>query len=156
MNEKIEFIEGLIKLTEENDLSELSIDFKGFKVAIKKNCPQPVQQTMFVGSAPAMAVPATQTTGEEAAPAADAIPSNYIPVKSPLAGVFYRAPKPGSPPFANVGDMVEKDQVLCIIEAMKIMNEITSEHKAKVAKICIENGEVANEGDLLFYLEPAE
>ena len=156
MKEKIEFIEQLIKMTEENNLSELSIDFKGFKVAIKKACPQQVSHTMMMSaphgmtSAPAMQKDSAETLQVEK----NEIPSHYVPVRSPLAGVFYAAPKPGAPAFVQVGDVVEKEQVLCIIEAMKIMNEITSEIKGKVAKLGVENGKVANEGDILFYLEP--
>lgn len=155
MKEKIEFIEQLIKMTEENNLSELSIDFKGFKVAIKKACPQQVSHTMMMSAPHGMtSAPASHGTGEAQKPEKSEIPSHYVPVRSPLAGVFYAAPKPGAPTFVQVGDVVEKEQVLCIIEAMKIMNEITSEIKGKVAKLGIENGKVANEGDILFYLEP--
>lgn len=155
MKEKVEFIRDLIGLAEANELSELSVDFRGFKVAIKKGSseqavpyPVMVQQSMSPAAVPAMT--------DEAPPAEEKIPDNLVPVISPLAGVFYRSPKPGAPPFAGVGEVVEKDQVLCIVEAMKIMNEITSEIRGKVAKICLENADVANQGDPLLYLEPLD
>ncbi len=158
MKEKIEFIEQLIKMTEENNLSELSIDFKGFKVAIKKACPQQVSHTMMMSAPHGMtSAPVMQkSSGEAQKQEKSEIPSHFVPVRSPLAGVFYTAPKPGAPTFVQVGDVVEKEQVLCIIEAMKIMNEINSEIKGKVAKVCMENAKVANEGDILFYLEPVK
>ncbi|MCE1247470.1 MAG: acetyl-CoA carboxylase, biotin carboxyl carrier protein [Firmicutes bacterium] len=155
MNEKIEFIQAMIHMAEEHDLSELSVDFKGIKVALRKNQPTvaPMQMMIPSVSAPANAAP---VSAEPAAKAEEKIPSNLIPVKSPLSGVFYKTPKPTSPPFVNIGDKVEKDQVLCIVEAMKIMNEITSEVKGRVARVVLENGKVANEGDVLLYLEPIE
>jgi acetyl-CoA carboxylase biotin carboxyl carrier protein len=155
LNEKIEFIQAMVNMAEEHDLSELSIDFKGIKVALKKTQPVAAQVPMMMASMTG-AQPAASTAAAPAVKAEEKIPSNLIPVKSPLSGVFYRTPKPSSPPFVNVGDKVEKDQVLCIVEAMKNMNEITSEIKGKVARIVMENGKVANEGDLLMYLEPIE
>lgn len=156
MREKIDFIKELIELAEQKELSELSVDFKGIKVAIKKTAePQYVYPPM--SSIQQTAAPLSNISAhaeQEAAPGKDEVPSHYVAVTSPLSGVFYRSPKPGSPSFVNLGDMVEKDQPLCIVEAMKIMNEITSDIKGKVAKICLENAEVANQGEVLMYLEP--
>ncbi|MCD4785416.1 MAG: hypothetical protein K8T10_16475 [Candidatus Eremiobacteraeota bacterium] len=157
MKDKIEFIKELIDLAEERELSELSIDFKGMKVSIKKESQPPPAPTMMVGAHMAsMLTPSIQLQADAAGKAEEEPPSNHVPVNSPLAGVFYRASKPGSPLFVNPDDIVERDQVLCIVEAMKIMNEITSEIKGKVVKICKENAEVVGEGDTLFYLEPVE
>jgi len=154
LNEKIEFIQAMIHMAEEHDLSELSIDFKGIKVALKKSQPAVAPIPMMIPSVSGNQSASVAVSAESAPKSEEKIPSNLIPVKSPLSGVFYSTPKPTSPPFVNVGDVVEKDQVLCIVEAMKIMNEITSEIKGKVAKIAFENGKVANEGDVLMYLEP--
>lgn len=157
MKEKIEFIRDLIDLAEEKELSELSIDFKGMKVSIKKESQTPVTPTMIVGAPMAsMITPSMQVQSDTTGKTEEEIPSNHVPVNSPLSGIFYRAPKPGSPAFANVDDIVNPEQVLCIVEAMKIMNEITSEIKGKVVKICRENAEVVNEGETLLYLEPVE
>jgi len=157
LKEKIEFINDLIRLTEDNDLSELSIDFKGVRVSIKKNWPTPPPQTMIVGHPGAVMMgPGPVSPGAAESPAKDMATDNLFPLKSPLAGVFYRAPKPGSPTFVNEGDIVEKEQVLCIIEAMKIMNEITAEIAGRISKICLKNAEVASEGEVLFYIEPVK
>lgn len=77
----------------------------------------------------------------------------YHVIKSPLVGTFYRAPSPGAPPFVEEGDMVSKGQVLCIIEALKVMNEIESDVNGKVAKILVENGQPVEYGQELFYIE---
>ena len=78
----------------------------------------------------------------------------YHVIKSPLVGTFYRAPSPGAPPFVEEGDMVSKGQVLCIIEALKVMNEIESDVNGKVVKILVENGQPVEYGQELFYIEP--
>jgi acetyl-CoA carboxylase biotin carboxyl carrier protein len=78
----------------------------------------------------------------------------YHVIKSPLVGTFYRAPSPGAPPFVEEGDIVSKGQVLCIIEALKVMNEIESDVDGKVVKILVENGEPVEYGQELFYIEP--
>ncbi|WP_457621587.1 acetyl-CoA carboxylase biotin carboxyl carrier protein [Persephonella sp.] len=79
----------------------------------------------------------------------------YHVIKSPLVGTFYRAPSPGAPPFVEEGDMVSKGQVLCIIEALKVMNEIESDINGRVVKILVENGQPVEYGQELFYIEPA-
>ena len=79
----------------------------------------------------------------------------YHVIKSPLVGTFYRAPSPGAPPFVEEGDIVSKGQVLCIIEALKVMNEIESDINGKVVKILVENGQPVEYGQELFYIEPA-
>lgn len=78
----------------------------------------------------------------------------YHVIKSPLVGTFYRAPSPGAPPFVEEGDMVSKGQILCIIEALKVMNEIESDVNGKVVKILVENGQPVEYGQELFYIEP--
>ncbi|NPA58121.1 MAG: acetyl-CoA carboxylase biotin carboxyl carrier protein [Aquificae bacterium] len=78
----------------------------------------------------------------------------YHVIKSPLVGTFYRAPSPGAPPFVEEGDMVSKGQVLCIIEALKVMNEIESDVNGRVVKILVENGQPVEYGQELFYIEP--
>ncbi len=77
----------------------------------------------------------------------------YHVIKSPLVGTFYRSPSPGAPPFVEEGDMVSKGQILCIIEALKVMNEIESDVNGKIAKILVENGQPVEYGQELFYIE---
>jgi len=81
---------------------------------------------------------------------------NRIPVLAPLVGTFYEASQPGSKPFAGVGDVVEAGQTVCIVEAMKLMNEVAAAEGGKVAEICVENGESVEFDQVLMYLEPAE
>lgn len=90
------------------------------------------------------------TTPETALPQKE---NKYHIIKSPLVGTFYRAPSPGAPPFVEVGDRVSKGQVLCIIEALKVMNEIESDVDGKVVKILVENGQPVEYGQELFYIE---
>jgi acetyl-CoA carboxylase biotin carboxyl carrier protein len=77
-----------------------------------------------------------------------------ILVESPMVGTFYRAPSPGAPPFVEVGEAVEEGQTLCILEAMKLMNEVKADREALVRRICVENAEPVEYGQLLFELEP--
>jgi acetyl-CoA carboxylase biotin carboxyl carrier protein len=93
-----------------------------------------------------------------AAPAAAPAPQEEIggqAVTSPIVGTFYRAPSPDSPPYVEVGQVVEKGQVLCIVEAMKLMNEIEAEYRCRIVKICKENAQPVEFGDTLFIVEPA-
>ncbi|HKR55353.1 MAG TPA: acetyl-CoA carboxylase biotin carboxyl carrier protein, partial [Gemmatimonadales bacterium] len=97
-----------------------------------------------VGSAPAPA---------PAAPAAPEKPSNLVEFKSPLVGTFYRSPKPDAESFVNVGDEIGPDRVLCIIEAMKVMNEIKAEMHGVVREILVKNGQAVEFGEVLFQIE---
>ncbi len=155
MREKIEMVKELISIAEDNDLAELSVDFKGIKVEVRKEKYAPAPQMVAMGM-PGMMAPVAggQVSEKVACDKASDIPENAVAVKSPLSGVFYRAPKPGAPPFVNVGDSVEAGQALCIVEAMKLMNEIASDVKGKVVAICVDNAQVANEGEVLMYIQP--
>lgn len=106
--------------------------------------------------------PSVQTQAENPTPAPTPKPeapkedtSRYVEVKAPIVGTFYRAPSPEAEPFVKEGDMVKKGQVLCIIEAMKLMNEIESEVSGVVRKILVSNGEPIEYGQVLFLIEPA-
>jgi acetyl-CoA carboxylase biotin carboxyl carrier protein len=101
---------------------------------------------------PGAAVPGLSADGSPAAPATP--PANVKRVTAPVVGVFYRAGSPSADPFVEVGDRVVPGQVLCILEAMKLMNEITSEYGGTVARIVAENGELVSLGDDLFWIEP--
>ena len=87
-------------------------------------------------------------------PAVAPAPADVIRVESPMVGTFYRAPSPGAPPFVEVGDTVEPGQTLCILEAMKLMNEVKAEHEGRVRTVAAENEQAVEYGDLLFELEP--
>ena len=104
--------------------------------------------------APAQATSATPAASAQAAAAAEAAKPGQV-VTSPFVGTFYRTPAPDQPPFVEVGTVVKKGQVLCIVEAMKLMNEIESEHSGRVAEILVENGRPVEFGQPLFRIEPS-
>ena len=111
-------------------------------------------------SVPTVSVPNSHSTaaapraaGAHASPAAQSAPANIKKVPAPLVGVFYRAPAPGVKPFVEVGDEVTAGQVLCILEAMKLMNEIVSEHSGRIAKICVNDGQLVSLHQELFWIE---
>ncbi|MCL9979878.1 MAG: acetyl-CoA carboxylase biotin carboxyl carrier protein [Bacteroidia bacterium] len=158
-------IQALIKFVSQNSVDEVEINRKDFKLLIKKN---PAQVTTAVVSAPTMvAAPVAATAPSPAAisapvPAAPpaqapaaAAATNYIEIKSPMVGTFYRASNPESPNFVSVGDEVAPGKVVCIIEAMKLFNEIESEVKGKIVKILVDNATPVEYDQPLFLVEPA-
>ena len=119
---------------------------------------QPIQAQAPVAAAPQAAAPAAEAPAKAAAPAEAAAKedtSNLIEFKSPIIGTFYRAASPDKPPFVKVGDVVSKGQILCVIEAMKLFNEIESEFSGKIVKILAENAQPVEYDQPLFLIEPA-
>lgn len=153
-------IQALIKFVSGVGVDEVEINQKDFKLSIKKNPAQittaqytPVAvQAAPVAAAPAVAAPAAAAP---AAPAAEAKADNLITIKSPMVGTFYRTPNPESPVFVNVGDDVKPGKVVCIIEAMKLFNEIESEISGKIVKVLVENATPVEYDQPLFLVEPA-
>ena len=131
-------IKSLIRLFESSSLGSLDVSEGDFSLSLKRACDAPVQ-----ASAPS----ATPTAVPAAVPAP---PENGHAVKSPLAGVFYASPTPDSAPFVKTGDRVKKGDTLCIIEAMKLMNEITSDIDGEIVEICVGNGQVVEYDQPLF------
>jgi acetyl-CoA carboxylase biotin carboxyl carrier protein len=152
----IKEIKKIIELMRENELSEFELAEEGFRITIKRrNGGDP--QVVVSHPAPSM-VMAPQAIAS-AAPAAGAAPkaetpSNWKDIKSPMVGTFYRASSPEAEPFASVGTHVEEDTVVCIIEAMKVMNEIKAECKGVIRKILAENATPVEFGQALFQVEP--
>jgi acetyl-CoA carboxylase biotin carboxyl carrier protein len=147
-------IEKILALVREHELAEFELERDGLKVRVKKAHaaapPHAIQAPMpAVQLQPAMAIPPTTThEAPPAGPTGDEL--ELAVVKSPIVGTFYRCPEPGAPPFAEVGQRVKKDQVLCIIEAMKLMNEITSEYDGEIVSAYVENGKPVQYGERLF------
>lgn len=145
-------IKELIALMKRNDLSEFEMEQGDFKIKLKKGgevqimAPAPVP---MMQAAPAPAAPAA--TAAEAAPAKAATPGKEI--VSPMVGTFYTAGSPESPPFTDVGQEVTPDTVVCIIEAMKVMNEIKAEMSGTIAEVLVENGKPVQFGQALFRLK---
>jgi acetyl-CoA carboxylase biotin carboxyl carrier protein len=156
MREKV--IRRLIQIVEESNIESLEYQSWGTTIRITKKMANgsngsgaPAHLTTYPVPQAAPA-PATSPLASHA-PAA--VPDDKLtPVKSPMVGTFYRAPAPDARPYIEVGDMVEPGQVVCIIEAMKLMNEIESEVKGKVVKIAAENGKPVEFGQALFLIEP--
>ncbi|RME73137.1 MAG: acetyl-CoA carboxylase biotin carboxyl carrier protein [Planctomycetota bacterium] len=138
----------------QHDLSEVSIEQRGCKVRVRRGArlamPPAIAASPAVAAAPATA-PATSSPGGTAA-----VDEGLVEVSSPMVGTFYRAPSPESDPFVEVGDRVEPDTVLCIIEAMKVMNEIKAEVAGTVEEILVANGEAVEFGQPLFRIRKSE
>jgi acetyl-CoA carboxylase biotin carboxyl carrier protein len=156
----IKDLKTLIKMVTETDITELELTRGDESVKLKRGtCQQPV---IMAAPAPAMMAAApvapVAATASVAAPAAVSAPQEEVsgqPITSPIVGTFYRAPSPDSPPYVEVGQVVEKGQVFCIVEAMKLMNEIEAEYRCRIVKICKENAQPVEFGDALFIVEPA-
>ncbi|UCB57378.1 MAG: acetyl-CoA carboxylase biotin carboxyl carrier protein [Candidatus Omnitrophota bacterium] len=144
-------IKEMINLMNEHDLLELEVERNGLKVKLRKNAGQ-VQQIITTQEAPSVAAPAIP---REKGPALEPEKEKLIEIISPMVGTFYRASSPESAPYVDVGSEIQPGEVVCIIEAMKLMNEIKAEVKGKVKEILVENGSPVEFGQVLFRLEPA-
>ena len=148
-------IEYLIRLVEKSDIAELEIwEGWGKRIRIAKAGGPPPSAMPAPVAAPAAAGAASETTpATEATPQAADTDSSLIPIVAPMVGTFYRSPKTGAPPFIEVGSQVQPGQIVCIIEAMKLMNEIPSEVAGSVRKILVENEQPVEFGQTLFLIE---
>lgn len=159
-------IQDLLKLVSKTSLTEVEIEKKDFKLSIRKKEPEnsviyTTQQAnplpAVVAPAPVAVVPAPESSPaappakKEEAPAEDT--SNLYEFKSPMIGTFYRSSSPETPPFVKVGDHVQKGQALCIVEAMKLFNEIESEVEGKIVKIILENAQPVEYDQVLFLID---
>ena len=142
-------IKAIVGLMNENELVEVELEREGVKLRLKK-----AGQEMVVPVPRLMAAPAPGPL-PAAAGEAPAVSANIKVVTSPMVGTFYRAPSPESPPFVEVGQLVEVGQVVCIVEAMKLMNEIKSEVRGKIVRVPVENAEPVEFGQTLFEIESA-
>ena len=151
MNFECEYIEKLAKLVSDNQLSEITLEDGDKAITIKKG---EVSGVVAAPVAPVVqaAAPAAPATEAPQAKAASDAPKG-TPITSPMVGAFYAAPSPGSEPYVKVGDVVKAGQVVCIVEAMKLMNEIESEVSGKVVQICVEDGQSVEYGQVLMYVE---
>ena len=129
-------IQRILAMVKEHELAEFELEHQGFKIRIRKDSVHPPVVGVPAPVMPAVvAAPPVQAPAPAAAPAADDGELEFAIVKSPIVGTFYQASEPGAKAFAAVGDVVKKGQVLCIIEAMKLMNEIESEYDGEVVKV---------------------
>ncbi len=149
--EAFKLIEEMLQLMESRSLVELELEHEGMRIRLKKASPvQGPHVVEYIAGTPqpATPIPATPTAKvpEEG--------GRRVILKSPMVGTCYRAPAPDAPPFVEVGQDAEEGQVVCIIEAMKLMNEIKSEMAGRVVEIFVENGEAVEFGQALFAIEP--
>lgn len=156
----LDWIRQLIDLVDESDIDSLEISRFGTRVRISKSPPVHV---VAGGSAPPMPAgvagghgavslteqPAVAAESPEEAPVDDSI----VEVTSPMVGTFYRSPAPDAPPYVEVGDRIRKGQTLCILEAMKLMNELEAEVGGTVRQICVDNGDPVEYGQTIFHIE---
>jgi len=156
----IKQVQELVKIINKTNISEISIEEEGLKITIKQ---KEDAVTNIISSAPAQqyytaAPPAPAPAPAAASPAKPAEPAkaadNLLTIKSPMIGTFYRSPAPDKPMFVNVGDEVDNGKVVCIIEAMKLFNEIESEVKGKIVKILVEDASPVEYDQPLFLVEP--
>lgn len=161
---KIQEIKQLIKAVEKSDIGEIEIAEEGLKIRISKNSsyvstPVVTQDNSGGAQLPVQQPTQQQTsTQEQPAPPAETKEEpkrkeNVVEIKSPMVGTFYRAPAPDAEPYVEIGDSVKMSQTLCIIEAMKLMNEIQSEYNGKIVDIMVENAQPVEYDQVLFLIE---
>jgi acetyl-CoA carboxylase biotin carboxyl carrier protein len=155
LNINLEQLKQILDLVREHELSELEIENEGLRLKVRKDASGAlvVHQPAPGGAPPAPAAARAAGTALPAIPVAAAeepVDVELAVVKSPIVGTFYRSPEPGAPAFVEIGASVKKGQVLCIIEAMKLMNEIDSEYEGEIANIYVESGQPVQYGERLF------
>jgi len=147
----IKEIKDMIDLMNDNGLSEIEVEKDGLKIKLRKGFGGRIENSVEYMPHPAQAA-APHAKAQAAAPEKPKV--NTIEIKAPMVGTFYRSPSPDAASYVNIGDKIEPGQVLCIIEAMKLMNEIKSEVKGKIVDIQVENAEPIEFGQVLFVVEP--
>ena len=164
---KLNEIQDLIKFVAKSGVSEVELETKDVKIVIKTPAGKKDQQVLVQATAPAVYQPAPIPVAPQAqAPASDAKPaesksaaaddeSKYVTVKSPMIGTFYRSSSPDKPPFVGVGDDIEPGKTVCIIEAMKLFNEIESDVKGKIVKVLVNDATPVEYDQPLFLVDPS-
>ena len=160
-------IQELIKLINKSNIGEVTIEEKGFKITVKQK-EEHIQQIIsapfqsnqsapaYAAPAPAVSVPAAgNASASNGKKPAETVADNLITIKSPMIGTFYRSSAPDKPSFVNVGDETEPGKVVCIIEAMKLFNEIESEVKGKIVKVLVEDASPVEFDQPLFLVDPS-
>ena len=152
----LDYIEKLVTMVSESELTELALEDGDRAILLKKEKEVVTAQTVALATPAAIPAPTpapAQASSLEAASVEVATEQTGTPILSPMVGTFYSAPSPGAKPFVQVGDVVSTGQVVCIIEAMKLMNEIESEVSGKITKILVEDGKPVEYGQVLMYVE---
>ena len=149
MKLEADYIEKLAKILTDNGLTEISLEEGEQAITLRKDAIIPAPVVAAPAAAPVAAAPAPS-----AAPVSEAdVSKKGTPIVSPMVGMFYKAPSPDAEPFVSVGSVIKPGDVVCIVEAMKMMNEIESEVSGKVVEICVEDGQPVEFGQVLMYVE---
>ena len=149
----IKELKELIELIQKGQIAELELEKSGVRVRIKRDRAPAVPVPLPEEAPPAQTVPA-EAPLPQAAPPPPSVPAGWLTLTAPVVGTFYRAPAPDADPYVEIGSPVKKGQVLCVIEAMKLMNEIESEWEGKIVEILVENAQPVEYGAPLFRIEP--
>lgn len=149
----IKEIKSLIKMVMESDISEFELENSEEKIKIKRGSVQEIVHYQTPQQITLQQPSALPAAGNPVTPIAAPVEEKGENITSPIVGTFYRAPAPDAPPYVEVGQIIEKGQVLCIVEAMKLMNEIEAEYRCKIIKICKENAQPVEFNDVLFVVE---
>lgn len=165
----LNYLKKLLKIVDESGVDEVEIEEEGSKIRVKKTpsskensqsvFPFPFPQNFQIPVQPTINQPQASTStpqvSVETKPVEEKkVEKKYHEIKSPIVGTFYRAPSPDAEPYVKVGDIVQVGQVLCIVEAMKLMNEIECDVNGKIVQILVENGKPVEYGQVLFLIEP--
>lgn len=157
-------IRELLAVLSQSDISELSIKSEEFELTVRKDRPTAGAAVVSVDAPPPTPLPVAAPPTPAAAPAPQATPqpaappsadSNLLEITSPMVGTFYRAPSPDDDPFVNVGDRIKTGQVVCILEAMKLMNELEAEVSGEIVEILVENADPVEYGQVLMRVRPS-
>ena len=151
-------IKKLIRILEESNIEELEIWYWGKRIRISKRLSNHTNSNSNSHNSETLIKldPAAESAKQSHKAASEAeSQDNLVPIKSPMVGTFHRAPAPGAKPYIELNHEIQKGQVSCIVEAMKLMNEIESDVSGKVVKICVENGKPVEYGQTLFLVEPS-
>ncbi len=152
---ELSYIKKIIKLVENSEVDEIEIEEEGKKIRVAKSKPQAATYQVPL---PAQFPPPLPAAPAPAAPPAEQKPKpekHYHEIKSPIVGTFYRAPSPDAEPYVDAGQQIKEGDVLCIVEAMKLMNEIESDVAGKIVKIMVENAKPVEYNQVLFLVDPS-
>ena len=147
----------LIALLGDSDIQELKLEGDDFRLELRRNLPAPQASVVMPAAAAAMApapAAAAPAVPSPAPPAAAAVRSDLVEITAPMVATFYRAPSPGDPAFVELGSRIKVGQTVCILEAMKLMNELESEVSGEVVEILVDNGTPVEFGQVLMRVKP--
>jgi acetyl-CoA carboxylase biotin carboxyl carrier protein len=149
----------LLALIGESDIQEFRLEAEDFRLEVRRNLPPPASAALapapLPAAVPAAAPPPVSTTPSVPPPPAAVVRGDLVSITAPMVATFYRSPAPGEPPFVSVGDRVSSGQPVCILEAMKLMNELETETGGEVVEILVDNGAPVEFGQVLMRIRPS-